>query len=121
MTYRWANALRSATGHAYRVLPHFLSYVRGKAMILMYHRVVPPLALSATYVQPGMYVTPDTFERHLRFLTDHFELVSLHDLLGKWEARAQWNTSSRYCAVTFDDGWLDNYVYAYPRLRAYSV
>src|SRR5438067_1021990 len=110
MPSRFSDALRSAAGRVYWASPHFLSHVRGKAMILMYHRVMPRGDLASAYVQPGMYVTPVTFERHLRFVVDHFELVSLRDLLDKWAA-GMWNTSSRYCALTFDDGWLDNYQY----------
>jgi peptidoglycan/xylan/chitin deacetylase (PgdA/CDA1 family) len=89
-------------------------------MILMYHRVLPRAELSSTYVQPGMYVTPETFGRHLHFLRTHFDVLPLRDLLGRWQA-GDWRASARYCAVTFDDGWLDNYHYAYPLLRAYAI
>jgi peptidoglycan/xylan/chitin deacetylase (PgdA/CDA1 family) len=67
-----------------------------------------------------MYVTPDTFERHLQFLTAHFEPLAFHELLAKWDAGG-WNDAARYCAVTFDDGWIDNYAYAYPLLHRYGV
>jgi peptidoglycan/xylan/chitin deacetylase (PgdA/CDA1 family) len=67
-----------------------------------------------------MYVTPETFEEHLRFLTTHFELLGFQQLLTKWSV-GDWDSSERYCAITFDDGWLDNYRYAYPLLRAYAA
>jgi peptidoglycan/xylan/chitin deacetylase (PgdA/CDA1 family) len=120
MLSRLADTVRSAAGRVYWASSRFLPHVTGKAVILMYHRVMPPAELSSTYVQPGMYVTPETFERHLRFLRAHFELLSFRNLLDKWDAGG-WNESSRYCVVTFDDGWLDNYQHAYPVLRAYSV
>jgi peptidoglycan/xylan/chitin deacetylase (PgdA/CDA1 family) len=107
-------------GRLYWASPHFLSHVKGKVLILMYHRVLPRAEVESTFVQPGMYVTPDTFERHLRFLTAHFELLTFRELLAKWDGGG-WNDSARYCAVTFDDGWIDNYQYAYPLLRAYSA
>jgi peptidoglycan/xylan/chitin deacetylase (PgdA/CDA1 family) len=110
-------ALRSAAGRVYSASPHFLTHVTGKVLILMYHRVVPRSEVSATFVQPGMYVTPDTFERHLRFLTAHFRILSFQDLCTRWRDGA-WEHGERYCALTFDDGWLDNYRYAYPLLRA---
>jgi peptidoglycan/xylan/chitin deacetylase (PgdA/CDA1 family) len=120
MASKFTEAVRSAVGHVYWASPHFLSHVTGKVLILMYHRVLPQAEVESTFVQPGMYVTPETFDRHLRFLTAHFELITFRELLDKWEGGG-WAGSARYCAVTFDDGWLDNYQYAYPLLRAYSA
>ena len=112
--------LRSVAGRVYWASPHFLPSLRGRVLILMYHRVIPRAEAAATFVQPGMYVTPETFERHLRFLTAHFEVLSFADLLTKW-ASQQWDSGTRYCTITFDDGWLDNFTCAYPLLRAHRV
>jgi peptidoglycan/xylan/chitin deacetylase (PgdA/CDA1 family) len=112
--------LRSVAGRAYWASPHFLPSLRGRVLILMYHRVIPRGEADTTFVQPGMYVTPATFERHLQFLTNHFDVLSLAELLSKWDTR-QWNDAVRYCVITFDDGWLDNYLHAYPLLHAYGV
>jgi peptidoglycan/xylan/chitin deacetylase (PgdA/CDA1 family) len=111
--------LRSVAAGAYWTSPHFLAHLRGRILILAYHRVMPR-GDRETFVQPGMYVTPDTFERHLRFLATHFELVAFRDLLTRFDTKT-WNSSTRYCVMTFDDGWLDNYRYAYPLLRAYRI
>jgi peptidoglycan/xylan/chitin deacetylase (PgdA/CDA1 family) len=100
--------------------PHVLAHLTGKVLILGYHRVIPRTELETTFVQPGMYVTPKTFDRHLRFLTAHFELLSFRDLLALWDEDA-WDRTKRYCAITFDDGWLDNYLHAYPLLRAHRA
>jgi peptidoglycan/xylan/chitin deacetylase (PgdA/CDA1 family) len=81
---------------------------------------MPGGEIASEYVQPGMYVTPETFERHLRFLRRHFEILPLRDLLQKWRSGG-WNDATRYCVVTFDDGWLDNYVHAGPLLRRYAI
>jgi peptidoglycan/xylan/chitin deacetylase (PgdA/CDA1 family) len=67
-----------------------------------------------------MYVTPETFERHLQFLTAHFELLTFRELLVKWDC-GDWDTGARYCAITFDDGWIDNHRYAFPLLRKYGA
>ena len=112
--------LRSVAGRVYWASPHFLPSLRGRVLILMYHRVIPRAEAAATFVQPGMYVTPETFDRHLRFLTAHFEILSFANLLTKWESQ-QWDHDTRYCAITFDDGWLDNYTCAFPLLRAHGV
>jgi peptidoglycan/xylan/chitin deacetylase (PgdA/CDA1 family) len=120
MPSKLADIVRAAAGHAYWASRHVLARVRAKALILMYHRVLPPGELSADYVQPGMYVTPETFERHLRFVRRHFDVLPMRDLLQKWR-EGTWTDSARYCVLTFDDGWLDNYLYAYPLLRQYSI
>ena len=113
-------AARSAAGQVYRASSRLETHLTGKVLILMYHRVIPPREVEATFVQPGMYVTPETFERHLQFLSARFEILSLSDLLAKWRQGAC-DSSSRSCVLTFDDGWLDNYRYAYPLLHAYRV
>jgi peptidoglycan/xylan/chitin deacetylase (PgdA/CDA1 family) len=113
-------AVRSAAGRAYAASPRFSSDLAGKVLILMYHRVVPRSEVEDSFVQPGMYVTPETFESHLRFLTAHFELLAFDELVARWDDGI-WDPSARYCTITFDDGWLDNYRYAYPLLRSYGV
>jgi peptidoglycan/xylan/chitin deacetylase (PgdA/CDA1 family) len=112
--------LRWAAGSAYWASPHFFPLVRGRVLILMYHRVIPRADFQATFVQPGLYVTPDTFERHLRFIADRFDVLSFADLLRMWDAGG-WDDDAHYCVITFDDGWLDNYTYAYPLLRSHGL
>jgi peptidoglycan/xylan/chitin deacetylase (PgdA/CDA1 family) len=114
------DTIRSLAGRVYWASPHFLNQVAGRVLILMYHRVVPRAELDGPFVQPGMFVTPQTFERHLRFLGAHFQFLSFSQLLNRWE-QGSLDAGVRYCTLTFDDGWLDNYLYAYPLLRAYGV
>jgi peptidoglycan/xylan/chitin deacetylase (PgdA/CDA1 family) len=120
MRSTFTDTLRSAAAGIYWSSRHLLSHVTGKAVILMYHRVLPRADVDTAFVQPGMYVTPETFERHLRFLTEHFELLTFRELLAKWDF-GDWNDRARYCAITFDDGWVDNYRHAWPLLRRYGA
>lgn len=113
-------AVRSVAGQVYGASPRFTSDLAGRALVLMYHRVIPGGEATSTFVQPGMYVTPETFERHLRFLTAHFQVLSFERLLARWRD-GTWDHRARYCTITFDDGWLDNYRYAYPLLREYGA
>jgi len=110
---RWAAEL-------YVRSPGFLRQLRGKVTILMYHRVVTEVELSSQFIQPAMYVTGETFDRQVRFLREHFNVVSMHELLSMWRENS-WNPDRRYCVITFDDGWLDNYVHAFPVLQRYDV
>jgi peptidoglycan/xylan/chitin deacetylase (PgdA/CDA1 family) len=113
-------AVRAAAGLVYAATPHLMHRLEGKVLILMYHRVVPEHVVQTTFVQAGMYVTPGTFERHLAFLTAHFDVLPFDALLARWRDGAL-HSRTRYCAITFDDGWRDNYCYAYPLLRAYRA
>src|SRR5713101_3745556 len=110
---RWAAEL-------YARSPGFLRQLRGQVTILMYHRVVTGVELSSQFIQPGMYVTSETFDGQVRFLREHFDVLSMHELLSMWREKT-WNAERRYCVITFDDGWLDNYVHAFPVLRRYGV
>ncbi|SRR5712691_5840555 len=100
--------------------PRVLMRLRGRVLILGYHRVLPDTELRRQFVQPGMYVQAHVFEAHVRFLREHFRIISLTEFLLLQEARA-WDPEERYCIITFDDGWLDNYLYAYPILRRYQA
>lgn len=92
--------------------------LRNKAMILMYHRILPPDDMQMPPVQPGMYVSVDTFRRQIHFLKSRFKLISLWELVRRL---AEGRGVSRCCVLTFDDGWRDNFQYAYPVLQKYSV
>lgn len=88
--------------------------------MLMYHRVLAQKEVSRQSVQPGMYVLDNVFAQHMSFLKENFTLLSLRQLLDLWQS-GTWNARARYCVVTFDDGWLDNYRYAYPVLKQYGI
>lgn len=111
---------RAMAAACYAAMPGFLSGLKGKVSILTYHRVLSHSELSTQYVQPGMYVSVDVFDRQLQFLKRHCTVLSFADLLAMWATR-QWDITQRYCVVTFDDGWLDNYRHAFPLLKRYGI
>jgi len=80
--------------------------------VLMYHHVAP---------RPGdmVTVTPETFEGQLRHLAEAgYTILSLDELLAI--VRGETAAPRRAVAITFDDGWLDNGVHAFPVLRRYG-
>jgi peptidoglycan/xylan/chitin deacetylase (PgdA/CDA1 family) len=93
---------------------------KGKVAILTYHRVVPRNEVTRRWIQPGMYVEPDVFDRHMRFLQDQFCVISLGELIDRWST-GDFDKEEPYCVVTFDDGWLDNYHHAYPIMRRLGI
>lgn len=86
----------------------------GSCVILAYHRVLPEDHEDIRFIQPGMYVTARTFEKHLEYVSRHFRLLKLEDLLTARDVDGS-------CIVTFDDGWQDNYRYAFPLLKKYGA
>ncbi len=86
----------------------------------MYHRVLPKKQAQGfdVLVQPGMYVTPASLRLHLSYLKANFTLISLAELVQRVQAGED---ISRCAVVTFDDGWLDNYTYAFPILKELKV
>jgi peptidoglycan/xylan/chitin deacetylase (PgdA/CDA1 family) len=66
-----------------------------------------------------MVVTVSTFERQLAFLEQHFEIVPLGMLVD--EGVVGRPTRRPRCAITFDDGWRDNYDLAFPILRRHGI
>ena len=86
---------------------------RGRNIILMYHRVTNET--SNCLYDPAMYVTTETFEMHIREISKYFRIVPLQELLSTEDNR------KGLCAITFDDGWRDNYEYAFPIIEKYKV
>ena len=81
--------------------------------ILLYHHVVPD------HAQGVLYVTPDGFEQHLRYLRDNgYQSVSFGDLADGLEYGAP--LPERPVILSFDDGWENQYQHAFPLLQKYG-
>lgn len=78
--------------------------------VLMYHHISP--------VKGDMVsVTPSVFEGQMRHIRDAgYRTLSLDELIGFMEG--SFKPDRKSVAITFDDGYLDNYIYAYPVLKA---
>jgi peptidoglycan/xylan/chitin deacetylase (PgdA/CDA1 family) len=66
----------------------------------------------------GLSVSRDMFERHCRFFKRHFDVVPLRELVARIEENRR---VDRCLAITFDDGYLDNFVNARPVLEELSL
>ena len=120
MTPYIKSIIRKTGAGIYYLSNRALAHLRGKAVILMYHRVVTEKERNRYFIQPGMYVKTAVFEKQMRFLKEHFQILSFSELLDLWKEKS-WDESKKYCVITFDDGWLDNYLYAYPILKRYGI
>lgn len=83
--------------------------------ILMYHKVSPYSAHGG----PGLRVTPEAFRRQMKYLYKRgYNTVSLNQLTDYWQGKE--TLPSQPIVITFDDGYEDNYLFAFPVLQKYN-
>ncbi len=84
-------------------------------LILLYHDLVEEETSASS--NPLYATTPRKFEEDLKVLLSSGRLpLSLEDY-----ASGCYRAGGRYFAVTFDDGYLSNYRFAYPVLKKYGI
>lgn len=93
--------------------------LRGKAVVLTYHRVLPAERQRNSFSSNAIVVTPETFELHLKFIRRFLRPVAPAEFVRRLSSGQP--VESRTCLVTFDDGWYDNMEYALPLLKKYGV
>jgi peptidoglycan/xylan/chitin deacetylase (PgdA/CDA1 family) len=106
-------AIKCLGGAAFKALFFAWGEPDNARIILTYHRVLNEVPHYP--YDPAMYVTAATLKMHIQELGRSFEFVLVDDILSDGKARG------RRCAITFDDGWLDNYTNALPILREYHI
>lgn len=90
-----------------------------KLKILVYHRVLPAGDRLRAELQPGMCVLQNTFEEQMRFLSKRYKFISISELADMISRNNI--PRKRNALVTFDDGWKDNYDYAFGILKKYKI
>lgn len=85
----------------------------GPVPILEYHAIQPPIP-GAPY--PELFVPQRDFQHQMEWLDDHgFEAVTLDQVEDAWYEDGR--LPARPVVITFDDGYLSQYVAAFPFLR----
>ena len=82
--------------------------LRRTAIIVAFHRV------READDHRGLAIDPDLFERHCRFFKQHFHVVPLAEIVDRL---ARGVSIGRHLAITFDDGYRDNFENARPVLE----
>lgn len=81
-----------------------------QVVIVMYHRVAP---MDTSTLDPAI------FEKQIKFLRNSFNVVSLDAIPDCFELKK--DSFKNTAIITFDDGYKDNFIYAYPILKKYGL
>ena len=87
--------------------------------VLGYHRVVPPVNGDYAFNDSVISVTPEELARELKFLKSNLDVISMGELAAGLKEPSL--LPDRPAVITFDDGYADNYTYAYPLLKDAGV
>ncbi|MFA5062708.1 MAG: polysaccharide deacetylase family protein [Candidatus Omnitrophota bacterium] len=93
-----------------------INFVRGKYVIpiLMYHSISPDAKEGES-----LAITPEIFRKQMRFLQDrHYNIITLEEAVDIIKNKKR--VPVRPIVITFDDGYKDNYNYAFPVLKEYN-
>ncbi|HIU24996.1 MAG TPA: polysaccharide deacetylase family protein [Candidatus Copromorpha excrementigallinarum] len=83
--------------------------------IIMYHSIMESKGVKNRYI-----VSPDTFEKDLRYIKKKgYTPVFMKDVISFVEGGG--SLPKKPIVITFDDGYYNNYYYAYPLLRKYNM
>lgn len=90
---------------------------RKKLLIVYYHRVVTPQELELVH-EKDMCVDVDSFEKQMQFLSKNYTIVSEKEIINGFE---HGNLPRNAVWITFDDGYKDNYLNAFPIFKKYNI
>lgn len=69
--------------------------------------------------EDSISITPENFEMQIKYLSES-GYISLH-LNEFYDHMKQLDIPEKLVLITFDDGYADNYIYAYPILKKYNM
>lgn len=93
------------------------NYRSGRSgIVLALHRVLPAIEAEQSF-EPEITMTCDVFEQLLILLHREFRVLSLRQLLHQPSDM----DGRQRVAITFDDGWSDTYLHAFPLLLRYQL
>jgi peptidoglycan/xylan/chitin deacetylase (PgdA/CDA1 family) len=83
--------------------------------VLNYHRVVPYDENSFHLFKPNVSASPELFAAQMDYVVKNFNVISQSEIIVWLNGGGE--LPHHAALITFDDGYQDNYQYAYPILR----
>jgi len=90
------------------------NFTGSQIVILMYHRISPQN--DNWSLKP---LSPHNFERQIEYFCHNFEVFPLEQLVQR--ILQEKPLPKKAVIITFDDGYKDNYLYAFPILKKYHI
>ncbi|MCW8934284.1 MAG: polysaccharide deacetylase family protein [Gammaproteobacteria bacterium] len=92
---------------------------KNKHIVVTYHRILPEELKSTSFSNDGIIVRPESFSKQLDFLSKHFNVTNIDAFYSALLNKTI--SEKNNCLITFDDGWIDNYLYAFPLLKKHKL
>lgn len=108
--------LKSALARAYPAAGGLRRLHAGRLVVLTFHRVRPEGAGDPGRPMRNLEVAVPDFRRILQWMSSRYVPTAL----GEWIGRTAPPSRASF-AVTFDDGWADNFEHAFPVLKELGI
>jgi len=106
--------------------PRIGRFIKRNLTILAYHRVWTPDLSWASETQAGcplddnlISASPEEFEKQVKYLKTNYDCIDFSALSEILRGNLKFRGNA--LIITFDDGYKDNYEYAYPILKEHGV
>lgn len=94
------------------------SFNKNSLTVLNYHRIDDPDRADFDTFKPNVSARPEDFDRQMDYVARWFNVVSTRQVVDWLHSGKE--LPPHAALITFDDGYLDNYTYAYPILQKYN-
>ena len=90
---------------------------RNTLTLVLYHGVAPHKT-QGLYNYRRMFIAPDAFDEQLGYLKKHYTVLPLEEAFERLHAHT---LPPHALAITFDDGYRNNFTHAYPILKKHGL
>ncbi|MDD5086600.1 MAG: polysaccharide deacetylase family protein, partial [Candidatus Nanoarchaeia archaeon] len=89
-----------------------------KTIILDYHRVLD-IKADFPFDENSVSASVGNFRKQSEYLSKKYNVISLEEFVE--HCKKNKNPPKNSAVITFDDGYIDNYLFAYPILKKYNI